>query len=123
MLEIASAMPKTMDAINGLSHLTPKQKKFYGQDIVALVISAEALPDNELLPPPDVGQLTPGQKRKVSRISKLVKYISEEVDVAPQVVAGSKDIRQLVRTEDLENSLFVKGWRRDLMADELTKMV
>ena len=119
MMELAQLRPTSMESLNTVENLTDKQVAFYGNDILTIVTDVLSRPDDDIPDPPEDRPLTSQEKRVVKKISAEIGSLAEEIGIAQQMLSGSKEIRELLRIDDVDRSPLYKGWRRDLLKPRL----
>ncbi|MFT8718810.1 ribonuclease D [Acetobacter sp.] len=120
LLEIAATVPKTVEALARVRGVT---RGFadgrMGQDLLAVVQAACALPESEL---PKVTRNRGADAPRpspalVALLKVLLAYECERHDVAPKLVASSDDLDAFALKPDAQGPLLT-GWRRDVFGEE-----
>jgi ribonuclease D len=117
---IARQAPRDLEALRVLGALPPTAVDKLGPEILAALAEARALPLDGIVQRPDQRPDADEQAR-TRRLAAEVKAISQELSLAPEVLATQKDLRRIARGEGAASAL--SGWRAALLAGPLDAAV
>jgi len=120
--EIAEQHPTTPEALGRLRTI-PKgfERSRTGEDILAAVRRAMAIPKDQLPRVPKVKPLSDGNGAAVDLLKVLLKMTSEEHGVAARVIATIDELEAIAGDDDADVAPLA-GWRRDLFGDNALKL-
>ena len=123
LLEIASAQPKSAEALNGLRLVQREARKpEVSAEILSAVAQGLACPPDRMpkLPPP------PRRREGSAAIAELLKVFlkarADEVGVAPRLIAPASDIEALAG-EDAPDLNVLKGWRHEVFGSDALRIM
>ena len=123
LLEIASAQPKSAEALNGLRLVQREARKpEVSAEILSAVAQGLACPPDRMpkLPPP------PRRREGSAAIAELLKVFlkarADEVGVAPRLIAPASDIEALAG-EDSPDLNVLKGWRHEVFGSDALRIM
>ncbi|MHC4935115.1 MAG: ribonuclease D [Planctomycetota bacterium] len=128
LVEIARAAPRSHDDLSRMRGLHPRESKRSGRIILECVDTGLSLaPEGR----PKVGKkerLSPEGEAMVDLLQAVLRALCRVVEVAPPVVANARDVEELVREHFAggcgeSESALLRGWRRELVGDELLRFV
>ena len=118
LLDIAAALPRSMDALRGIDNLPPKLVKRAGKDLLA-VVARSADDDHGYRPPPAP---TEQQKRLLKSLQGVVAECAGELGISPELIAPRKELSAVILSGVTDSRVF-QGWRRELIGDELLRLL
>ncbi|GHC68459.1 ribonuclease D [Limoniibacter endophyticus] len=124
IFEIGQQQPKTTEALGRL-RTTPRgwERSQAGQDIVAAVNAALAIPKDEM-PRFARPTATPeGAGAAVELMKVLLRIIAEQHSVAPKVLASSDDIEKIAVDGADAQVPALEGWRREVFGDRALDLI
>jgi len=123
LLALATRRPKTLQDLQRLSALDPRQADRDGTIWLQLIEEAEALPASEL-PPRLAGKLfSPGVRELEYRLRERVRQKAAALGVPPEILAPRRALDALLRLtvgkSDPRLPRELQGWRREVIGEEL----
>ena len=120
--EIAAQQPTTPEALGELRSL-PRgfERSRTGEDIIAAVNRALAIPKDKLPRVPRTRPPSDGNGAAVDLVKVLLKMVSETHGVATKVIASMDDLEALAG-DDKADVPALSGWRRDLFGEKALKL-
>ncbi|TKB52811.1 ribonuclease D [Ferrimonas aestuarii] len=122
LLQIAKRAPHSIGYLAQLDCLTERDVQRHGRNIINAVAAANV--DN---PPPPVDPLNadPEFRDAAKKVRKLLLALSEEHQVASEMLASKKLVQQYLKwrfapTESLP--IILQGWRGDLVSNALSEL-
>lgn len=120
--EIAADQPRDAAALGNLRSLSKGyERSRAGEEILACVQRALAIPRNELPAIPRGKPMPDGAGAAVDLMKVLLKLVCEKQGVASKVVATVDEL-EAIATDDEADVPALKGWRRDLFGAEALKL-
>lgn len=115
--ELCSQPPQTLTDISELRGLSRGfDKGRYGNDVLALVRDAIAMPKSQLPSLPQPRQAPEGTGAATEMLKVLLKLIVERHGVAAKVIATVDDLERIA-ADDNADVAALKGWRRELFGE------
>lgn len=97
------------------SHLPPKTRQRYDQDLQRCLTQAKPLKQEELVA---AGRpLSPTQKEQFQMLSEQVKSIAHDLDLDSSLLANRKDLERLAKGKNVDR--LASGWRAKVLSDIL----
>ncbi|MCC0030123.1 MAG: ribonuclease D [Brucellaceae bacterium] len=122
--EIAQQQPRSEKALGHLRTTTRGwERSPAGQDILALVAEAVAIPSEDLPRLPRRKSSPEGANAAVELLKVLLKLVSEEHGVAPKVLASGDDLEKLAQDGEEADVVALHGWRRAVFGEPALKLV
>jgi ribonuclease D len=118
LLDVASTLPDSIDALSTIDGLTAGLIRRSGSAILAAVAASGN--DNTGYRPPSA----PNEDQKVL-LKKIQKYVAEcaaDMGLAAETVASKRDLSAVIIGGD-RNSKVLSGWRRGLVGDKLLELL
>lgn len=117
VLEIAAAAPETPAALARIPSLPPKTARRAGRELLRLVRAAKLARDDYRPPArPDEGH-----RDRLKALQDRVAAVATRLGIAPEVIASRKELSAALGGE--RSSRLFRGWRRELIGDELLAML
>lgn len=124
LLEISASIPKHVDQLKRIRGISDNQALGpLGKEILSAIQRVSQLPESEY--PESPKSQTPSKKANPSlmeMLKLLLKIISEENEVAPKLVASSKDIERLARGSEKDLPL-LHGWRYEVFGKQALELM
>ncbi|MCQ8781412.1 ribonuclease D [Mangrovibrevibacter kandeliae] len=122
--EIAQQAPKDEQALGRLRTI-PRgfERSQTGQEILAAVARALAIPKGELPSIPRPPQLPEGTAAGVEFLRVLLKIVAEEERVAAKMIASGDDLEQLSAKGADADVPALSGWRRQLFGERALELL
>ncbi|WP_333826156.1 ribonuclease D [Pinisolibacter sp.] len=122
IFEIAADQPKDASALGNLRSLSKGfERSRAGEEILACVQRAMAIPRAELPTIPRGRPMPDGAGASVDLMKVLLKLVCEKHGVASKVVATVDEL-EAIATDDQADVPALKGWRRELFGAEALKL-
>jgi ribonuclease D len=118
LIELASQLPDTLDALQRIEGLPPGLIRRSGNTLLDEIASSRA--DNGSYRPPAAPN--EAQKSLLKRMQKLTTECAADLGVAAETLAAKKDLARVVMNGD-DSSRLLSGWRRRVIGEELLKLV
>lgn len=116
LLEIAAAGPENPRALSRIPSLPPKTARRNGKELLRLV--AAAPPGSDHRPP---GRPDERYKELLKDLQRRVAAAAGELAIVPEVVASRKELSAAL--SGARNLRIFKGWRRELLGEELLALL
>ena len=113
--ELARVRPGSTDALGRIGSLPGRAAAKLAGELLPLI--ADATRSGEDVPLPAVDRLTPAQQATVRRLQEVLRDVSGQLDISPEVLATRRDLTAMVRGASDEPPL--TGWRRDVIGSRL----
>jgi ribonuclease D len=110
LLKLAYKCPAAMDELNRVSHLSPKNIKMYGEDLLECIKRGLNTPP-ELQPAP---VLRPVRKKAATRIYGMIEEKASELNIDPALICSRRELTMLLDSGSKESRI-LKGWRNEFM--------
>ena len=118
LLDIALELPGTMNALQSIDGLPAKLVKRAGGELLAIVASS-AEDSHDYQPPPAPNEQ---QKRLLKSMQSTVAKRAEELGISPELLAPRKELSAAILSGRTDSRAF-QGWRRDLIGEELLRLL
>lgn len=118
LFEIARAAPDTVQALRELPSVAAGTVTACGEEIVRVVRESAAASCVPLWPtaaPP-----TAAQQHLARRMLAHIKLVAESNAISPSIIANRRSVLALIRDR---NGPLARGWRRELIGEELLTMI
>ena len=118
LLKIASGFPASIDELNKIDGLPAGLIRRSGKNILAAV-DAASQDNNEYAPP------RPPDERQKALLKSIQKHVAECADglgLAAETVASKRDLSAVIFGGDRKSKILT-GWRRDLVGEELLRLL
>ena len=114
LIEIATQMPQTREALNGLRALPRGFGNSRAGEAILQAVKEGLATDPKLVPPlPGAHEKMPDSAQAAAEVLKLaLKIVCERQGLAPRLVASSADIDAVAQDDNADVPL-MKGWRRE----------
>jgi ribonuclease D len=127
LVEIAKRAPRNRDALSALRSLHERVVQQYGDEIVARVARALALPPAERPEPPPLRSEDPARARLVDLMDLFVQVRARETGVGRNVLATRLDLDRVVAIHCGESDepppAILRGWRGRLVGEDLRRLL
>ncbi len=122
LLEMARNLPDSLEKLSTIRGLHPKEAASKGEKIINAIQKGLNVPKSDYPVIPESNNYS--TSRGVEElIAAYVQIRSEELKIEPNVLADRKTIHSFVRgheqEDDLEDHPLFRGWKRDLIGDDL----
>jgi ribonuclease D len=117
--EIVQRVPRDRGELALIPEIPEGVVKHSGEDILAMIEAAQI----EQPPPPLPRRERPDPAlvARTKRLSQVVQTVSQELAIAPEVLATRKDLEEIARGTDAAQPL--QGWRAELFAARLRAVI
>ena len=115
LMEVAANRPQSVEELKALERVNLDRESVAG--VVAAIRGAMALPKSELPAVPEPVVLPRGIGPTVDMLRVLLKYRSEESDVAQRLLANTSDLEQIA-VDDEADVPALHGWRREIFGND-----
>jgi ribonuclease D len=115
LMEVAANRPQSVEELKALERVNLDRESVAG--VVAAIRGAMALPKSELPAVPEALVLPRGIGPTVDLLRVLLKYRSEESDVAQRLLASTSDLEQIA-VDDEADVPALHGWRREIFGND-----
>lgn len=113
--ELARVRPGSTEALGRISSLPGRAAAKLADELLPLI--AGAARGGEDVPLPTVDRLTPAQQAAVRRLQEVLRDLSGELGITPEVLATRRDLTAMVRGASDVPPL--AGWRREVIGARL----
>ncbi|SCA55351.1 Ribonuclease D [Candidatus Terasakiella magnetica] len=123
IIDIAHQSPKdthALERVRGLNKSIANGR--YGKEILEAIQQALSLDPSEHPKPPAKKDLPKGLGPVVDLLKVLLKYKSENFDVAQKLIANVSDLEQVAAYGDGADVACLKGWRREMFGEDALKL-
>ena len=117
LLEIASNLPESIDALSSIDGLPAGLIRRSGKTILAAVAKADS--NHDYRPP---GAPNEQQKALLKAMQKQVAECAADLGIAAETIASKRDLSAIIIGGD-RNSKVLTGWRRSLIGDRLLELL
>ena len=115
LMEVAANRPQSVEELRGLDRVNLDRESVAG--VLGAVRSAMALPKTALPAVPEPVVLPRGIGPTVDLLRVLLKYRSEESDVAQRLLANTADL-EAIAVDDEADVPALHGWRREIFGND-----
>jgi ribonuclease D len=126
LLQLARHPPKTVHELRGLRGLHGAEIDRNGDQLVAIVTAALALPPSSWPDVPRERKPEPESIGLVELLQAVLKACAAEAEIAPTLLATSADIQALVDSKEKKTTVdlpLLRGWRRQLVGNLLMQIL
>lgn len=126
LLQLARHPPKSMHELRGLRGVHSSEVDRQGEQLLATITSALALPPSAWPEVPRERKPDPESTGIVELLQAVLKARAAEEGIAPTMLATSSDLQILVEAKQNRTALDVpilRGWRRQLVGDLLLQVL
>ncbi len=110
LLKLAYKSPATLDELNRIDRLSPKNIKMYGEDLLKSINKGLNVPP-ELQPAPALRLF---KKKTAGRIYEVIEQKASEFNIDPALVCSRRELTMLLDSGSKESRIF-RGWRDEFM--------
>ena len=125
LIELARRTPKDQRGLEQIRGLPPQTLHRRGEQLLEVLARGRRRPPPP--PPPEPPRRDAGDAPLVSLAQALVRHRSLESGVAVELIATQAELSHLIhalrRGEDGDHLRVARGWRRELVGDELRELV
>jgi ribonuclease D len=116
LLELAAAVPRSLEELAVVRALPPGVVRRRGEELLALIATAAS--SGEVPPPESSGRrLDGGEVALVARLSEEVRTEAARLGISPELLATRRDIEALVMGR--ADPAVLQGWRRGAIGERL----
>ena len=126
LLQLARHPPKSVNELRGLRGVHSSEVDRHGEQLLATITSALALPPSAWPEVPRERKPDPESTGIVELLQAVLKARAAEEGIAPTMLATSSDLQMLVEAKQNRTDLDVpilRGWRRRLAGDLLLQVL
>mgnify|MGYP002082762004 FL=1 len=126
LLQLARHPPKSVHELRGLRGVHSSEVDRHGEQLLATITSALALPPSAWPEVPRERKPDPESTGIVELLQAVLKARAAEQGIAPTMLATSSDLQTLVEAKQNRSTLDVpilRGWRRQLVGDLLLQVL
>jgi ribonuclease D len=126
LLQLARHPPKSIHELRGLRGVHSSEVDRQGEQLLAIITSALALPPSAWPEVPRERKPDPESTGTVELLQAVLKARAAEEGIAPTMLATSADLQTLVEAKQNRTALEVpilRGWRRQLAGDLLLQVL
>ena len=126
LLQLARHPPKTVHELRGLRGVHSSEVDRHGDQLLAVMTSALALPPSAWPEVPSERKPDPESTGIVELLQAVLKARAAEEGIAPTMLATSADLQTLVEAKQNRTALnipILHGWRRQLAGDLLVQVL
>ena len=119
LLDIATRLPDSMNALKSIPNLPPRVAQKSGEELLDLVRQSATQQQSGYEPPPVPDE---AQKALLKKMQKIVAEVAGDLGLATEVVASRKDLSAAIIQDDRSSRVF-RDWRRELVGDDLLALL
>jgi ribonuclease D len=126
LLQLARHPPKSIDELRGLRGLHGSEIDRNGEQLLAMITAALALPPSAWPNVPRERKPEPESVGLVELLQAVLKARAAEAEIAPTLLATSADLQSLVEAKEKKTTIdlpLLRGWRRQLAGDLLMQVL
>jgi len=126
LLQLARHPPKSLKEFRGLRGVHSSEIDRHGEQLLAIITSALALPPSAWPKVPSERKPDPDSTGIVELLQAVLKARAAEKGIAPTMLATSADLQTLVEAKQHRTALdlpILHGWRRQLAGDLLLEVL
>jgi len=112
---IAETLPATLDQLAATRAMPPAVIRKVGDELLALLAEARNRAGDEV--PAQRSRPDADALALVKRVAAMIRDRAEELGISPELLATRRDVEQLVYGR--EPGVFARGWRKDLIGDQV----
>jgi ribonuclease D len=117
LLEVASSLPDSIQALRQIADMPAKLVHRAGEDLLAIV--ARSGRDNDYQPPTAPNE---SQKRVLKSMQSVIADCAQGLEISAEVVASRKELAAIIILGKRDSRVF-QGWRRELVGEQLLAML
>jgi ribonuclease D len=125
LMELARRAPKDRGALENIRGLPQPTLHKRGDEVIEQITQGQT--EDPPPPPPKAPKRDPTEAPLVSLAQAVVRHRSRETGVATELIATQSELTALVaavrRGEDDSRVRALRGWRRELVGDELSELI
>ena len=120
LMQMAHDKPSTISEIRKIEEIHPRALRRMEDELLESIEAGRADETPVFKPEP----LTPQQRALMKALKAVVQKKARELDVDPALLASRKQLEHLLRSVESEEELpeRFRGWRRDVMTEELLRV-
>ena len=118
LLELAASLPRDVTELHHVDGLPAGLIKRCGSSIIAAIVAADDDDGEHATPRPP----NEAQKALLKSMQTRVAAHAEELGIATETLASRRDLAAVIIDGERESRL-LRGWRRDVIGDELLQML
>ena len=118
LLQIATELPETKAALQGVDGVPGKLADRAGDELLDIV--AQSADDSHDYRPPSAPDER--QKKLLKTLQAAVANCADELGISPELIAPRKELSAAIQTGGTDSRVF-RGWRRDLIGDQLLRLL
>ena len=126
LLQLARHPPKSVEELRGLRGLHSSEIDRNGEQLIATITTALALPPAAWPDVPRERRTEPESIGLVELLQAVLKARAADAEIAPTLLATSADIQSLVEAKEKKATVdlpLLRGWRRQLAGDLLMQVL
>jgi len=126
LLQLARHPPKSVEQLRGLRGLHSSEIDRNGEQLIATMTAALALPPSAWPEVPRERKPEPESIGLVELLQAVLKALAADAEIAPTLLATSADLQALVEAKEKKMIVDVpllRGWRRQLAGDLLMQVL
>jgi ribonuclease D len=126
LLQLARHPPKSVEELRGLRGLHGSEIDRKGEQLIATITAALALPPGAWPEVPRERRPEPESIGLVELLQAVLKARAADAEIAPTLLATSADIQLLVEAKEKKSTVdlpLLRGWRRQLAGDLLMQVL
>jgi ribonuclease D len=126
LLQLARHPPKSLKEFRGLRGVHSSEIDRHGEQLLAIITSALALPPSAWPKVPSERKPDPDSTGIVELLQAVLKARAAEKGISPTMLATSADLQTLVEARQHRTALdlpILHGWRRQLAGDLLLEVL
>ncbi|MDJ0700605.1 MAG: ribonuclease D [Woeseiaceae bacterium] len=118
LMELATKRPRNRAELEKIDGIPPKLVQRAGRDLLAAVAASNG--DSNNYKPPSAPDES--QKNLLKDMQTIVAACASDLELAPETIASKKELSAVIISGNRDSRLFT-GWRRELIGDELLKLL
>ncbi len=118
LIELATRRPRNATELADIEGLPPKLQQRAGRQLLKAIAASNG--DRNNYRPPSAPD--EGQKASLREMQAVVAAAAGDLGIAPETIASKKELSAVIIVGNRESRLF-KGWRRELIGDELLNLL
>jgi ribonuclease D len=112
-------MPDSPIGLSGIDELPRSMRERRSAELLAVIAEGRAHPPDDPVSPG--ARLAGPEKKLVGRLMDVLRRRADEIEVARSILGTRRDVERLVAGND--DVPLVRGWRRDVLGDELLRVM
>ncbi len=113
LVELARRNPESVEKLAGIKDLPKGKLRRYGPALLHALVQASG----QTIPADKIVRHAGAEKALLKRLKLLLVQRAKELNVKPELLAGKRDLRALVRGET--DTRATRGWRREVLGNDL----